>query len=246
MADARGKRGKKTAWQVSLGVKEIIFGVLGMAGLMMMSFALGALAGRGDIFVMAHRWGLMGPEAAKVAQAPTLPPVPPQVAAMTPPAAAPAPPAGNPTPGTPSSPAAPAAKKPAAKSPLSLQKQKEEELRKLREELAKKARFINSQDQSRSSAKSGKGKGKEGEKLVLQSAAAPVTVARFRDKAQAQAKLAELKKQGQKVSLKEGRDQKGVYYAVVRHNPAKETASQTVAAKDSKPAPTGKAKKTTP
>lgn len=246
MADARGRRGKKTAWQVSLGVKEILFGILGIAGLMMMSFALGALAGRGDIFVMAHRWGLMGPEAAKVAQAPTLPPVPPQVAAITPPAAAPAPPVSNAPPGTSSSPVPAAARKPAAKNPLSLQKQKEEELRKLREELAKKANFINSQEHSRSSAKAAKGKGKEGEKPSMSGTKAPVTVARFRDKAQAQAKLAELKKQGQKVALKEGRDQKGVYYAVVRQTPAGEAASQTVAAKASKPAPAGKPKKTTP
>ncbi len=246
MADLRGKRGKKPAWQVSLGVKEILFGLLGIAGLMMMSFALGALAGRGDIFVMAHRWGLMGPEAAKVAQAPMLPPVPPQVAAITPPAAAPAPPVSNAPPGTSSSPAPAAARKPAAKNPLSLQKQKEEELRKLREELARKARFINSQDHSRPNVRSGKGKGKEGERPAPQGAPAPVTVARFRDKAQAQAKLAELKKQGQKVALKEGRDQKGVYYAVVRPNPAGETAPQAAAAKPDRPAPTAKPKKAAP
>ncbi|MCL6622419.1 MAG: hypothetical protein K6T55_09990 [Syntrophobacterales bacterium] len=245
MADARGKRGKKSAWQVSLGVRELVFTGLGLAGLMMMSFALGALAGRGDIFVLAHRWGLMGPEAARVAQAPPLPAVPPQVAAVAPPAAVPVPPSGNPAPAAPAPAAAPPAKKPAAKSPLALQKQKEEELRRLREQLARNMKFQNSQEQSRATAKSGKGKGKERDKsMAQQSSPAPVTVARFRDKKAAQAKVAELQQQGQKVTLQEGRDQKGVYYAVMRSTPARDAGPSSASAKARQTAPAGQPKKT--
>lgn len=218
MAEARGRRGKKTAWQVTLGLKEAVFAALGIAGLMMISFALGTLAGRGDIFWVAHRWGLMGPEVAKVVPPPTpvtLPPAAPHVAAVTPPPLpSPSPPAGQAA-STPAS-AGPAPARKAAPKPGSSQsqKQKEEELRKLREEMARKMKFQNSLDtpSSRSGAKSGKGKAKEGEKAP----AAPVVVARFTDKKAAQAKLAELRKQGQKVTLKEGRNQQGVFYAVVR------------------------------
>lgn len=240
MAEVRGKRAKKTAWQVSLGVKEVIFGILGLAGLMMMSFALGALAGRGDIFVMAHRWGLMGPEAVKVAQPPPLPVSPPQVAAIAPPGMEPAP-----APGTPPA-AAPAAKKPAPKPSLSQQKQKEEELRRLRQELARQMVFQNSLDTSRSGAKTKKGKSKDTAKTADgRASTTTVTVARFRSKAQAQAKLAELQKQGQKVALREGRDQKGVFYALVRQNAGRE-ATPPSTAKARQPAPAGVPKKATP
>ena len=64
----RGKKGKKAGWHLTLGVKDAIFAGIGLVGLLMMSFALGALAGRGDIYRAAYSWGLLTPDGAKVAQ----------------------------------------------------------------------------------------------------------------------------------------------------------------------------------
>ena len=64
----RGKKGKKAGWHLTLGVKDAIFAGIGLVGLLMMSFALGALAGRGDIYRAAYSWGLLAPDGAKVAQ----------------------------------------------------------------------------------------------------------------------------------------------------------------------------------
>lgn len=63
----RGKKSKKAGWHMNLGLKETIFAGIGVVGLMMMSFALGALAGRGDIYRAASTWGLMSPESSRVA-----------------------------------------------------------------------------------------------------------------------------------------------------------------------------------
>jgi len=132
----RGKKSKKTGWHLTLGIKETIFTGVGVAGLMLMSFALGALAGRGDIYRAASSWGLMSQEGPKVAQWPpptgtgggppaiaSVPagpeaapePIPP-VATATAPAVTPAPqaPAKVPVPG----PAPVAAAKPAHPAPV--------------------------------------------------------------------------------------------------------------------------------
>ena len=67
MGESRGRKAKK-AWQMQVGIKELIFTGLGVAGLVMMSFALGTLAGRGDIYRVLHNWGLVGPDPGKVGQ----------------------------------------------------------------------------------------------------------------------------------------------------------------------------------
>ncbi|MDO9071420.1 MAG: hypothetical protein Q7V36_07880, partial [Deltaproteobacteria bacterium] len=105
----RGKKGKKAGWHLTLGVKDAIFAGIGLVGLLMMSFALGALAGRGDIYRAAYSWGLLAPDGAKVAQwmpAPgppgVAPPGTPGTATSTTVAAAVAPaPAATPAPPTP-------------------------------------------------------------------------------------------------------------------------------------------------
>ena len=61
METGRGKKGKKAGWHMTLGLKDAIFAGIGVVGLMMMSFALGALAGRGDIYRAAYSWGLLTP-----------------------------------------------------------------------------------------------------------------------------------------------------------------------------------------
>jgi hypothetical protein len=65
---SRGRKGKKAFWHLTLGLKDTIFAGIGVVGLMMISFALGALAGRGDIYRAAYSWGLMSPDQSKVAQ----------------------------------------------------------------------------------------------------------------------------------------------------------------------------------
>ncbi len=140
METGRGKKTKKTGWHLTLGIKETVFVGIGVAGLMMMSFALGALAGRGDIYRAASNWGLMSPEGPKVAQwtpptgvtggpaATGLDPaasVGPDAAAPTPPSAAAAAPAVAPAPQAPAAALAPvpvpvplAAAKPAHPAPV--------------------------------------------------------------------------------------------------------------------------------
>jgi hypothetical protein len=66
--NGRGKKTNKADWHLTLGLKGVILAAMGTVALMMMSFALGALAGRGDIYRVAYSWGLLAPEAFRVAQ----------------------------------------------------------------------------------------------------------------------------------------------------------------------------------
>lgn len=237
MTESRGRKGKKGRWQLVLGAKETLFALVGVLGLVMMSFALGTLAGRGDIYRVLHNWGLLGPEAAKAVQ--PLPPwnLPQVAVAPTPPAApaalqtAEAPPVGaaptGPVPSPPqqgsiaplapaSPPAAPAKK--AKSTPRKDNKSKDEELRRLREEVAKKLKFQNSLDTAAPRPKAAAGpKAKQGEKKA--GSPPPVMVAKYRDKKAAAAKVAELHKHGEQAVLKEGKDDKGPYFAVYRQKP---------------------------
>jgi len=253
MEERRGKRKKR--WQLALGLKEVIFAGLGVAGLMMMSFALGTLAGRGDIYRVLYNWGLLPPEASKVAQtwqppvaslpaqsaaataAPATgavsgnagtPGAAPEVAAAAPPSSVPAPGPGaaavQPAPapvtgaiaGLPGSPA-PAKKSKGAPSHKEL-KSKEEEMRRMRREVVAKLKFQNSFDTS--PVKPAKAKEKEKAKEKAAPKQTQVQIAQFRDGNAARAKLAELQKKGEKVTLKQGKDQKGTYYVISRQAPA--------------------------
>ncbi|MGB8991204.1 MAG: hypothetical protein WCD80_04030, partial [Desulfobaccales bacterium] len=103
METSRGKKGKRTGWHLTLGLKDAIFAGIGVVGLLMMSFALGALAGRGDIYRAAYSWGLLTPDGSRVAQQWTPPLTAPAVA---PPAAPGTPTASTPTPTVTAAPAA--------------------------------------------------------------------------------------------------------------------------------------------
>lgn len=258
MAESRGRKSRKGRWQLVLGVKESLFALVGVLGLMMMSFAVGTLAGRGDIYRVLHNWGLLGPEAAKAVQ--PLPPwnLPQAAVAPTPPAApaalqtAEAPPVGAaPTGPVPSSPqqgsiaplvpaSPPAASAKKAKSTHHKDsKSKEDELRRLREEVAKKLKFQNSLDTAAPKPKAGGPKAKPGEKKA--GSPQPVMVAKYRDKKAAAAKVAELRNHGEQAVLKEGKDDKGPYFAVYRQKPAdlpkaanSQTQPRTAAAKPKK------------
>jgi hypothetical protein len=225
MAESRGKKSKKGQWQLILGAKESFFALVGIIGLVMMSFAMGTLAGRGDIYRVLHNWGFIGPEAAKAVQPwnppqAGFPPIPPSV----PPA--PQNPGATLTTAAPSSPALPLpqqgsiAAPPGASAPATASgkkakqavtlrdhKSKEEELKRLKEEVAKKLKFQNSLDTS--TFKPAKARDKA-------PATTLVRVGKYRDKKAAQARVAELKKQGEQVSLKEGKDKQGPYYTVYR------------------------------
>ena len=123
METGRGKKGKKAAWHLSLGLMDVIIVGIGVVGLMSLSFTLGALAGRGDIYRAAYSWGLLTPEPKAVSQemtqaaappapasavAPTAPTAPSPTAAA--PSATPAPPALASLPGGPAAPGATPAK----------------------------------------------------------------------------------------------------------------------------------------
>lgn len=258
MSESRGRRNKKGRWQLTLGVKETLCALVGIIGLVMMSFALGTLTGRGDIYRVLYNWGFLGPEAAKALQ----PWNPPQAA--IPPLAPAAPPtqdAGatlttaatvNPTAlpphqgsiagvasTTPASPPAAKKTKPGA-NPARLQKSKDEEMRRLREEVAKKLKFQNSLDTAAyKPAKARDTKAKAGEKAP---AATLVKVGTYRDKKAAQARVAEMQKNGETAALKEGKDQKGSYFTVYRKKSA--PLPKTASAAPSKPKSAGTKLKT--
>jgi len=233
MPEGRVKKPKKARWQVVLGLKQVLCGALGLAWVMVIIFVLGVLAGRGDIYRWLGAWGLVSGEAPRSAQWSPPPETPPAAPVKAPPAAPSAPvaavppAAANPAPipgsitgaGAPSSPAAAdkKAKKPA--SPRDHKASKEEELRRLRQKMASKLKFQNSFDTS--PPKSGRAGLKQKDKdKAAKAQAAPVKVARFRDAKSAKAKMAEMQKKGEKVSLKQGKDQEGAYFDLLRQAPA--------------------------
>jgi len=227
----RGKKGKKAGWHLTLGVKDTIFAAIGMVGLMMMSFALGALAGRGDIYRAAYSWGLLTPEGSKVAQ---------WMPAPGPPAVAPAGAPGTATATTVASAVAPAptpvTAKPEQTGPVTGSiaplpppaaakkkgktgathrdpKSQEEELRQVRQEVVQKLKFQNSFD---TGPKPRLPKTKDQDKAQAKSQPAQVPVAQYRSNKEAQAKVAELHKKGVKATLKKTKDSQGALYIVYK------------------------------
>lgn len=243
MAESRGKKSRKSQWQLILGVREAAFTLVGIIGLVMMGFAMGTLAGRGDIYRVLYNWGLVGPEMPKALQ----PWNPPQAGFQTlPPAAPPA--TANPdatltraapansampvpqqgaiaAPPATTEAAAPAKKGKQAAAPQ--RQSREEELKRMKEEVAKKLKFQNSLDTA--TYKPAKAKEPKAKAAAKPPGAALVTAGKFRDKKAAQARLAELQKQGEKVTLKEGKDQQGVIYTVYRQKPAEAQPASNVA-----------------
>ncbi len=234
METGRGKKGKKAGWHLTLGVKDAIFAGIGLVGLLMMSFALGVLAGRGDIYRAAYSWGLLTPDGTKVAQWMPTPGAPgaapggaPGTATSTTAAsvAAPAPAAGP-------APPAPVAAKPARPAPVTGSiapvpppaaakkkgksgtthhdaKSREEEMRQVRQEVVPKLKFQNSFD---TGPKPRLPKAKEHDKTQP----TQVRVAEYRTSKEAQAKVAELNKKGVKATLKKTTDSKGTLYIVYK------------------------------
>jgi hypothetical protein len=235
----RGKKGKKAGWHLTLGVRDTIFAGIGLVGLLMMSFALGALAGRGDIYRVAYSWGLMTPDGTKVAQ---------WVPAAGPPATAPGgtpgtatsatvAPAVTPAPAAAPASPAPVAAKPARTAPVTGSiaplphppaaakkkgktetthrdhKSREEELRKVRREVVKKLKFQNSFD---TSPKPRLPKTKDHDKAQAKTQPTQVRVAEYRTSKEAQARITELQKNGVKATLKKTKDSKGAVYTVYK------------------------------
>lgn len=249
MGERRGKKAKKTGWQMQVGLKELIFVGLGVAGLVMMSFALGTLAGRGDIYRVMANWGLLAPDSGRAFQswyqAPTSTPVaapanpapqqppaadksePPQtIAAEKTPTPAPAPVTGHIA-------AAPNPFKTPKKTPPPQTQAKQDKLEKIRREVAKKLIFQNSLDPSARNAtvlgdKKKKNDDKE-HKAASKPAISQVMVAKFRNTGQAKARLAQMQKQGDKVYLKEGKDAEGNFVAIYRQVVASPPKSAQVA-----------------
>jgi hypothetical protein len=254
----RGKKGKKARWLLTLGLKDTIFAGIGVVGLMMMSFALGTLAGRGDIYRLAYSWGLLKPDGSRMVQwapAPGPPPMTPSAApgtATAPTAAsAGAPvPAGVPPPvAAKSKPPAPltgsiaplppaAATKKKAKTGVSHHdlKTREEEMRRVRREVVQKLKFQNSFD---TGPKPRLSKSKDHEKAQAKSGAAKspstqVRVAQYRSGKEAQAKVAELHKKGIKATLKKTKDSQGTLYIVYKPTTPPQKGANKLAQKPKK------------
>lgn len=236
MATGRGKKKKKKPqWQLTLGLKQVICGALGLTWMMVIIFILGVLAGRGDIYRWLSGWGIITPgpanialwspppEAPPAAPAKPVPPVPgaktPAKSAKTSPAT-PKPVKGSIAP-SPSRTAAPRAKK--TKKGFSHREYKEQQaaLRKLRREVAKKLVFQNTigREKSRSARKAHKKRGKAAK--TQKATSRRVKVAQFRTLKAAKARMADLQKKGGKVTLKKGKDKKGVVYEIYREAPVK-------------------------
>lgn len=256
MPEGRGRKTKKAKWQVVLGAKQILCGGLGLAWMMVIIFILGVLAGRGDIYRLFSGWGLVSPEASKVAHWSPPPQAPPVEAppAATPAKSSPAAPrpaaSASPTPppvtgslaAMPAPAAAPAANtapgKKAAKRPSPFdQKGKDEELRRLRREVASILKFQNSRDATPTKPARAASKQKEKHPAAPpKTTAKHVRVGQFRDLKTAKAKMAELQKKGEKVTLKQGKDKKGAFYEILREAPVNGREADRVAQKNQKSA----------
>lgn len=244
----RGKKGKK-AWQLNLRLVDVVCTGIGIVGLMCMSFALGALAGRGDIYRAAYSMGLLSPEAKQLAQiTPQMTPAPAPPVAEAPaappagtPAAAPAK-AAAPSPAAPPATTTAGAKSPhptpvtASMAPLpppaaaASSKKKAKSAQAQHEQKAREEQLRQHQDVAKkmtflnsfdSTPKLSQKKDKDKTKAA---AAKPqptqVKVGTYRDSKTAQAKLAELQKKGVKASVKQSKDAKGACYTVYRPAPA--------------------------
>jgi hypothetical protein len=232
MGESRGRKGKKAKWQVSLGIKELIFTGLGMAGLVMMSFALGTLSGRGDIYRVLQNWGLLGPEGAKAVQIWYQAPPPPStpMATLARPSHQEAPAAEKPAPAqstvadktlTPApvkgAIAAPPSPPPAKKNqPTQDVKAKKNNLQKIRREVAHKLKFQNSLDLATTRSAPPDEKSKKQKTAASKASTSQVIVAKYRSASRARTRLSQMSKQGEKVILKEGKDGEGRYFAIYR------------------------------
>ncbi len=246
MVEGRGRKQRKKGWQISLGVREILLTSLGIIGLMVMSFGLGTLAGRGEIYRVLQHWGLIKSELPKTLQpwegpagalpAPGVLPAPPPAQLVNEPSpAAPNPegvqakaaaPGGVPVKGAIAALPDSAGAKKKGKASLGprdkkwREKAKEEELQKLRAEIASKLKFQNSLGSTTPKTSAGTAKTKPKVSVTQ------IKVAQFRDPRAARAKLAEMQKRGEKVSLRQGTDAEGPFFAIYRKVPAAAPAAK--------------------
>jgi hypothetical protein len=245
----RGKKGKKAGWNLTLGIKDAIFAGIGLVGLLMISFALGVLAGRGDIYRAAYSWGLLTPDGAKVAQWMPAPSPPGAAPAETPgtatsttvtaavapdPAAVPTPGAAKPArPGpvtgsiAPVPPPAAAKKKSKTGTSHRDHKAREEELQQVRQEVVQKLKFQNSFD---TGPKPRLPKAKDHDKAQ----GTQVRLAEYRTSKEAQARVAELHKKGVKATLKTTKDSKGTLYTVYKTTSPVQPSSAKIVQKPEK------------
>ena len=257
MVEGWGRNRQNTGWQIRVGLREIVVTSFGLIGVVVMSFSLGVLAGRGEIYRVLQNWGLVKPAAPKVLQpwegpgeglpVPGLQLAPPASQVVSNPGSAevkaaplaaaplaadagtseakgrPAPVKGNIT----GLPAPPIAKK-KGKAPSSpadkktKEKDKGDEVQKLRAAIAPKLKFQNSLDTPSHKPPSSSAKAKPKTTSSL------IKVAQYRDQQAARAKLAEMQTRGDKVTMQSGRDAEGPYYAIYRQVPSpKPTDSQS-------------------
>lgn len=222
MAEGKGRKSKKGQKQGKLGVKEALGVALGLLSIILVSFTAGALAGRGDLYRILHNWGLVGDATTNAIQPWDASPVasgPAETRPMAATGSLPVPHQGSIT-GAAS--AVPPAVKPATtagpgSSGLNRQNT-EEELRRMQQEMAEKLKFQNSLDSvpfrpARRRQPQARAPEKAGATIMMR-------VVKYRDKKAAQARLAELRRQGEKVTIQEGKDEEGPHFTVYRQVPA--------------------------
>ena len=254
MFSGLGRKTHEPGRRLTLGVKQTACCCGGIAGLLLLTFVVGVLAGRGDIYRVLAHWGFVDPQSLKVAQ-PWLPPEesgakPPEPTAKATPAAAPAsrpgpskarttPVAGHIVSVPVGTQTAPPAKKTHRSKEHKSQQAKEDALKRQGE--VRKLRFLNSQKEQQPKLKPPKHAKGKGE--ARSSTAGLKKVAAYKDNRQAQAKAAELKKKGKQATVKAVKEAKGTLYVVYTHEAAaqKETV-QTAKKKDGPPGKAGASK----
>jgi hypothetical protein len=111
-------------------------------------------------------------------------------------------------------------------------KTKENNLEKIRREVASKLKFQNSLDLAATRGSQPGGEPKKGPEKKQTGASgastSQVVVAKFRDADRAQARVTQMRKQGEKVVLKEGKDDEGQYFAIYRQITASSSKSRHV------------------
>ena len=246
MVTWRGKKGDGMGDGLkSAGLKQIACCGLGLVALMLLSFTIGVLAGRGDIYRLLSRWGLVQPQSLKVAQpwlAPEAAPPTRETAASKPAAKTPAASAGTArkreAPAKGSLAALPSSS--SAKKARRTKDQKAQEEAQTRQAVARQLKFHNTQGAPPSPKAKRASKAKAGSGTTQ--AKALKKVGTFRDKKLAQAKAAALKRKGVEVTLKTVKDEQGTAYILYKKEKAadrkpKKAAKVASKAKKAKPRP---------
>jgi cell division protein FtsN len=146
-------------------------------------------------------------------------------------AAKPAPVTASIAPLSPPVPAATAPKKGKPNTAHQDRKSREDEIRRVRQDMVQKLKFQNSFD---TAPKARLPKPKDHEKAHVQSQPTQVQIGQYRNSKEAQAKVAELQKKGIKATVRTAKDSKGTLYVVCKPGVAQHADTEKLAKKPEK------------